>query len=457
MKNTKSNNDEINAMYGKVPPQAVEVEEAVLGALMLEAEAFESVAGIINTNSFYKDEHQRIFDTIKSIVAENKPVDLLTVTQELKDRDILNDIGGPGEITRLTSKVASAAHIESHARIIAEKHYLRESIRNATEIIELSYSDQDVELIIDQWKVAGEGLEDIFTIADTGSHIKQVLKNTIQAIEQDAAKASENKTTGIPTGFTGLDINTGGWKGGNLIVMAARPGVGKTSLALHFAMEAAKAGYWINIFSLEMNKEDLARILIATASGVYRSDIRDGFIKREDWKQINQAVAIIEKLPIIFRDAAGMNINQIKSVIRKNKKNGRCDFAIVDYLQLVKSASPKAIRELEVSEISRTLKTAALAENIPILALSQLNRDADGQMPKLSHLRESGAIEQDADIVIFLVKDGNNIRFSVAKHRRGRLCDIDIFHNEEMTKFSEIPNYNSPYPADNPKETKDPF
>jgi replicative DNA helicase len=306
----------------------------------------------------------------------------------------------------------------------------------------LAFDGEDIEVINNEWKTA-QNLENVFTIADTGSHIKQVLKDTVIEIEKDVARIGENKTPGIPTGFVGLDTNTGGWRGGNLIVLAARPGVGKTSLALYFVLEAARAGYWINFFSLEMNKEDLARIILAGESQIYRSNIRDGYINSDDWKEINKAIGKLENLPIIFRDAAGMTVNQIKNIIHKNKKNGKCDFVIVDYLQLVRSQQQKAVRELEVSEISRTLKTTALAENIPIMALSQLNREADGQIPKLSHLRESGAIEQDADIVFFIVQDGPKMRFITAKHRRGKLGDMDVYHNQEMTQFSEFPITNN--------------
>lgn len=442
MNNSKAQKDNSIELYGKVPPQAIEVEEAVLGALMLERDTMEAVAGIIDTHSFYKESHQKIFEAIKSVAAKKMPIDLLTVTMELKDTGILDEIGGPGFITQLTRRVASAAHIESHARIIAEKYYLRETIKECSVLINLAYADEDTETVSTCLKTASERLEDVFTVADTGSIIKNVLKQTIQDIEIDASKAKENKTPGIPTGFSSLDENTGGWRNGNLIILAGRPGLGKTSFALHFALEAAKAGHWVNFFSLEMNKEDLARILLASESGVYRSNIRDGYLQQYDWSNLNAAIARLENLPIIFKDAAGLTVEQIKATIRKNRKNRKCDLVIVDYLQLVKSAQLKAIRELEVSEISRTLKTVALAENLPVMALSQLNRAADGEEPKLSHLRESGAIEQDADIVCFLFKpepEQNIIRFNVAKHRRGRLGGIDVHVNNEMTKFSESP------------------
>jgi replicative DNA helicase len=452
MRNKDTHINEENAIYGKLPPQALEVEKAVLGALMLERDAFETVSEIIDTHSFYKDEHQKIFQVIKELSANKKPIDLLTVTQELKDRNLLDEIGGPLFITQLTQRVASVAHLESHARIIADKYYLRESIRKASLIINEVYSGEDVETISNEWKESYEDLEDVFIVADTGTPFKGVLKKTLMEIEKDCARISSGETPGIPTGLVGLDECTGGWKNGNLIVLAARPGIGKTSLALYFALEAAKAKFWVNIFSLEVNKEDLARILIASESGVYRSNIRDGYLQSDDWQQINKAIGKIENLPILFRDAAGMTVNQIKGAIHKNKKNGKCDIAIVDYLQLVRSSQSRTIRELEVSEISRTLKTSALAENIPILALSQLNREADGIIPKLSHLRESGAIEQDADIVCFLhPKDQDNrtdqdngiLSFIIAKHRRGKIGTTNIYHNQEMTKFSEFPITNN--------------
>jgi replicative DNA helicase len=432
--------DQINVQYGKLPPQAIEVEEAVLGALMLERDAFQQISGIVDRKSFYKEEHQKIFDVVKYLSLNQKPIDLLMVTQELKSRNQLEEVGGPLMITELTSRVASAAHIEAHCRIIAEKYYQREMILRATEILKLAYQNEDVELLGNEWNRYGDELENVFTIADSGTSIRDVLRNTVKEIESDCKNSQAYKTPGIPTGFTSLNTNTGGWRPGNMIVLAARPGLGKTSFALFFALEAAKAGYFVNIFSLEMNKEDLARILLAVEGEIYRSNIRDGYMNQNDWQKMNNAVSKLENLPILFRDSSGMTVSQIQSAIRKNRKNGRCHFAIVDYLQLVKASHNKTNRELEVSEISRTLKTTALTENIPIMALSQLNRAADGEAPKLSNLRESGAIEQDADLVCFLHKPDKNsniIRFTVAKHRRGRLGEIDIYCNEEMTKFTE--------------------
>lgn len=429
-----------NEIYGKLPPQAIELEEAVIGALMLEQDSYSSICGIISLSSFYKEEHQVIFKVIQNLIGRDKRVDLLTVTQSLKDKGLLESIGGAIYLTNLTTKVVSAANIEQHARIIAEKYYKRQLIINASEVLKRVYEDDDVEDLSTLWQKSGTDMEEVFSIADSGSTIRDVLKTTVLEIEHDCKSVLSSHAPGITTGFESLNTNTGGWRQGNLIVLAGRPGLGKTSFALFFALEAAKAGYWVNIFSLEMKKEDLARIILAGESGVYRSNIRDGYLVPDDWQKMHSAIGRLEKLPIIFKDASGMSMNQIGSAIKKNRKNGRCNFAIVDYLQLVKASEKKSIRELEVSEISRSLKTIALTENIPVMALSQLNRSAEGEAPKLSHLRESGAIEQDADLVCFLHKSSESssiIRFTVAKHRRGKNGEVDIYCNDEMTKFSE--------------------
>lgn len=451
MNNHKTN---INQDFsGKIPPQAVEVEEAVLGALILEPEAFNSVAGILKGIHFYSSSNQIIFEVVNSIHSERKKIDLLTVTQTLKDRGLLEEIGGPVEITRLTRRVASAAHIEAHARIIIDKFTLRNALTLAREIERTVFETEDVDEVVTKIKSGTSEVEENYASNDTGAHIQPVLKETIEIIQESQRKLEQHKTPGITTGFPSIDTVTGGWRNGNLIVLAARPSVGKSSLALKFLLSAASAGFWCNIFSLEMSKEDLASILIAAECEVYRSNIRDGYLNQTDWKEINQAVARLEKLPIIFKDSAGMNIHHIENTIRSNKKKGRCDFAVIDYLQLVRSVGKKSIREQEIAEISRTLKTIALEYQIPIMALSQLNRIEAHEEPGLINLRESGAIEQDADLVCFLFRPDkdNSITLSIAKHRRGKLGYQKIFHNQGMTRFSENPlfdgNSNSiPYP-----------
>ncbi len=437
--NTRKNTELVE--YGKVPPQAVEIEEAVLGALLLDGtSSFELIADIISTESFYKFEHTVIFDKIKKMHKEKQKVDLLLITQSLADENKLSEIGGAAFLTKLTRRVVSAAHIEHHARIIAQKYYQRESIRKASEIIKLSYENEDVEVLSDLWERSTGDLENIFTSADTGTHIKVVLKDTMKEIEEDAAKLKEKLIAGIPSGFNTLDRSTGGWRSPNLIILAARPSVGKTSFALKFLFEAAKAGFWVNFFSYEMTKEDLMRIGLAMESEVYRSNIRDGYLNNEEWDKLNEAIGRLESLPILLHDISGVTDTQIKYMVRKNRREGRCDFVIIDYLQLVVGSEKRQSREQEVSSISRRLKGITLSEKIPVMALSQLNRDAQGKRPTLDTLRESGAIEQDADIVMFLHTDdetSGEIELIVDKHRRGAKGETIIYRNSDMTKLHD--------------------
>ncbi|KJF45363.1 replicative DNA helicase [Draconibacterium sediminis] len=430
----------VHEIPDKIPPQALDAESAVLGALLLEKDAYEKVSGLIDFNHFYLEAHQEIYKVIKAKAAKKEAIDQVTITKSLKDASMLDSIGGPGYLIQLTKNVVSAAHIQAHSRIIAEMYYKRQSILKATQIIEMSFDGRDVEELGLQWQQSCVQLENIFTVVDSGTPIHQVLKNTIEEMNQDCARLKERQTPGIPSGFEAYDTASGGWRAGDLSILAARPGVGKTSFALHFALMAAIAGNWVNIYSWEMKKEDLARILLAIVSGIYRSDIRDGKLDLGAWKKINKAVGELENLPIIFRDASGMNIEQVQATVRENHRHGRCDFVIVDYLQLISPVKKSVIREQEVAQISRTLKMIAQTRNIPVLALSQLNRTAEGETPKLSHLRESGAIEQDADNVLFLHRpddDQNVIELKMAKHRRGKLGDIEIRCNDQMTRFKQ--------------------
>ncbi|HCY40455.1 MAG TPA: replicative DNA helicase [Prolixibacteraceae bacterium] len=443
--NKKQNNqqqsiEQINAQYGKLPPQAIEVEEAVIGALMLERDAFQMVSGIIDTTSFYKDEHQKIFEAVKSIVEKEKPVDLMTVTIELKNRNQLEEVGGPMEITRLTRRVASGAHIEFHARIVAQKFIQRELIRVSTEIQTMSYDDMvDVEDLLSEARSKLNGIENTFTSANPGKNMDIVAKEALIDLEADVKLNKEGSTPGISTGLRELDESTGGWRNTNLITIAARPGVGKTSFALFQAVTAARQGNWVNFYGLEMKSTDLFRILLSGETDIARSDIRDGKIEDYHWEKINIAVGELEKLPILWNDDPDLNVNQIVANTRRNKKAGRCDLVIIDYLQLVNPADKKAIREQQIAEITRKFKQMALRENIPVIELSQLNRDIDKRTdkePTLSDLRESGAIEQDSDVVIFLY-DKDGIKLKISKNRRGKKGHPDFWANEEKTIFAD--------------------
>jgi len=439
----------------RIPPQALDFEESILGALMLEPDAIYRVNGIISSESFYLDKHRIVFEAIKSVSDAGKPIDLITVTRELKDKNELDSLGGPIFVTQLTRNVVSAAHIEHHARVIEQLHIQRELIKIGSETITESYDESsDIEDLLASVKQKISILEDRSLGTNTGQSQGCVIEESIIEIERDCLQAEEGIQPGITTGIKTLNNATGGWRTTNLIILAARPGVGKTSLALFFAKMAARSGKWVNFYGLEMKSSDLMRILIAAESGVNRLKLRDGSINDHDWDSINASIKNFEKLPIIWNDYAGLTSSRIKSNTVQNKKRNKCDLIIIDYLQLVKPFDKKAIREQQVSEISRTLKEIALSENIPVICLSQLSRAAGNEKPELKHLRESGAIEQDADIVIFPWKCEANQKFyiSVAKNRRGILGDFEIVANSEMTDFRDIAHNDSHFnPGSNTK------
>lgn len=440
-RNNQKTVDQINAEYGKLPPQATDVEEAVLGALMLEQDAYQIVSGILDENCFYKEEHRKVFLAVKEVSESDNPVDLLSVTQLLKNKGQLDAIGGAAHITRLVGKVSSAAHIEFHARIIAQKFIQREVIRIASEIQLKAYDEMiDIDDLMSFARSEFGEVENIMVTASPGKTTDVVAQEAIADIEADVIANKEGATPGISTGLKDLDASTGGWRDTNLITIAARPGVGKTSFALYLAVAAARQGKWVNFYGLEMKSADLFRILLSSETDIDRSDIRDGRIEDPEWAKINLAVKELEKLPIIWNDNADITVDQIVANTRRNKKAGRCDLVIVDYLQLVTPGDKKAIREQQIAEITRKFKKTALRENIPVIDLSQLNRQVEnrpGKEPNLSDLRESGAIEQDSDVIIFLYMNDEGIHLKISKNRRGKTGHPDFWANDEKTVFAD--------------------
>ncbi len=454
---TSFNIEQINAQYGKLPPQAIEVEEAVLGALMLERDAYVTVADYIDTNSFYKEEHQKIFDAIKSLSMKEKPVDLLMVTQELKDRNQLEEIGGPVYITQLTRRVASAAHIEFHARIIAQKFIQRELIRVSSEIQTKSYDDTvDVDDLIDFSESA------LFQIAQGNIKketvpIKPILNEAILQIEK--AKNQKEGLSGVPSGFTALDRITSGWQKTDLIIVAARPSMGKTAFVLSMARNmAVNHDKKVALFSLEMSSIQLVTRLISSETELGSQKLKSGRLEDWEWEHLNRKISSLDKAPMFIDDTPALSIFEFRAKCRRLKMQYDVDIVIVDYLQLMTAASDsRGSREQEVSTISRSLKAIAKELNIPILALSQLNRSVEsreGRRPQLSDLRESGAIEQDADIVLFIHRpeyfgiteddSGNSLigvaEIIIAKHRNGATGDIHLSFKKELAKFTDMEN-----------------
>ena len=447
--------DQINAQYGKLPPQAIEVEEAVLGALMLERDAYVTVADILKAESFYSDEHQKIFETIRDLSASEKPVDLLMVTQELKNRGYLDLVGGPGFITQLTSRVASAAHIEFHARIIAQKFIQRELIRVSSEIQTRAYDDTlDVDDLIDFSESS------LFKVAESNIKketvpIKPVIKEALDLFEK--ARGREEGLIGVPSGFTGLDRITSGWQKTDLIIIAARPSMGKTAFVLTMARNmAVDHNRPVAFFSLEMSSLQLVTRLIASETELNSNKIKNGKLDDWEWEHLNRKLRNFDNAPMFIDDTPALSIFEFRAKCRRLKIQHKIQAVVVDYLQLMTTGGDnRSSREQEVSSISRSLKAIAKELDIPIIALSQLNRSVEsreGRRPQLSDLRESGAIEQDADIVIFIhrpeyygITEDNSGRsmqgvaeIIIAKHRNGAIGDVHLSFRKELAKFADM-------------------
>ena len=467
---TQFNIEQINAQYGKLPPQAVDVEEAVLGAVMLERDAIFKVAAIISTEGFYKDEHQKIFETVSELAAGNHNIDLLTVTQRLKDKGILDEVGGPGYITSLTRRVSSAAHIEQHARIISDKFFQREIIRFSSVLQNAAFTDDIDELQL-LYTVETQTIDSLMAGASGMMHIRDIIKHTTTAIEERVTKAKKGITPGVHTGFADLNAFINGWQPSDVVIIAARPSMGKTAFAIALAKAAAQTDTPTNFFSLEMSNLKLSTRMILSNGGIVRDNLEKGKMTDGDWKAYNQSASELKKLPIYIDDTAKTNTKRIDAIVRTKARKGECGLAIMDYLQLgeyVQTGNKygNKNREQEVAGMSRDIKLTAKAANIPFIALSQLNRGIESRedkAPRLSDLRESGAIEQDADIVIMLWRpcyydedatdqQGNSLKglmfLEVVKNREGRLGTIILRHNTDLTQFFDYNTFNQQEPGD---------
>ena len=446
----------LNVEYGKLPPQAVDLEEAVLGAIMLEKDAVLSVLDILKPESFYKDVHQKIYKTIIDLSMEEKAIDILTVTEELKRRNSLEEVGGPLYITQLTSKVASAAHLEFHARIIQQKYIQRELIRVSSDIQRKAFDEtMDVDDLLDQAE------SDLFEIAEGNikketAKINVLVKQAIHQIEEAAKR--EDKLSGVPSGFTKLDRLTSGWQKSDLVIIAARPSMGKTAFALSMGRNiAVEHKRPIAIFSLEMSSIQLVTRMIVSETELPVDRIRNGRLEEYEWKQLDYKIKSLVEAPIFIDDTPAISIFELRAKCRRLKVQHNIEMIIVDYLQLMSGpGDSKGSREQEVSSISRSLKTIAKELDVPVIALSQLNRSVElrsgNKRPQLSDLRESGAIEQDADLVIFIHRpekydiyedeQGNSLvgiaDIILAKHRNGPIGDVQLKFKDESAKFVEL-------------------
>lgn len=442
---------------GKLPPQAVDLEEAVLGAMMLENTPVNDVIDILKPESFYKDAHQRIYNSIVTLFHKSEPIDILTVTAQLRNNGELDLVGGPYYISQLTNRVASTANAEYHARIIAQKYIARELIRISSETIKNAYDDtMDVFELLDK----AEG--DLFQVAE-GNIRKQHDSMTSliqQAIEQvDASRNKADGLSGVPTGFTELDRVTSGWQPSDMVVLAARPGMGKTAFVLSMTRNTAvdfKQG--VAVFSLEMSSLQLVNRLISSETGISGEKLRKGNLADHEYQQLHSQIGKLAEAPIYIDDTPGLSVFELRAKCRRLKAQHDIQLVVIDYLQLMTAAGAGS-REQEISTISRSIKSIAKELNVPIIALSQLSRSVEtrggDKRPMLSDLRESGAIEQDADIVTFIYRpeyygitedeEGNSVtgtgEIIIAKHRNGSLENVRLRFIANQAKFDNLETF----------------
>jgi replicative DNA helicase len=449
-----------NMVFGKVPPQARELEEAVLGAIMLEKSAFDTVIEILKPDCFYSDTNQRIFRAMTSLAQKTLPIDLLTVVEELKIKEELDLVGGPYYVSKLTNAVVSSANIEAHSRIILQKFIQRELIRISGEIIGDAYEDST-----DVFDLLDDAESKLFEI--TNNHLRKnfddintVLVKTIQRIED--MRNRDEDITGVASGFPSLDRLTYGWQPTDLIVLAARPSVGKTAFALNLARSAAlhpTKPTAVAFFSLEMSAGQLVQRILSAESEIWLEKISRGKLEEHEMKQLyKRGIERLSNAPIFIDDTAALNIFELRAKCRRLKNKHNVGLIIIDYLQLMSGAgdNKNGNREQEISRISRDLKGLAKELQVPIIALSQLSREVEkrkegAKIPQLSDLRESGAIEQDADMVMFLYRpeyyditanemgesNKGETYVKIAKHRNGSLDTIKLKALLHIQKFIE--------------------
>lgn len=443
---------------GILNPQDAELEEAVLGACLVESEAISLVADKLRPEIFYNEQNRMIFAVIQAMFRAGKQIDILTVKNELASCGNLEKVGGPYTLVRLASRVASGAHLEYHTCILREMYVRREVILGSYKQLAAA-SDESVD-IADVLAGIHDLLDRLEGEMGTADHLRtmsQLMEDTLAQVEA-RVEGSRNGITGIPTGFTDLDKLTAGWQRGDLDVIAARPAAGKTAFALHLARAAATAGHSVVVFSLEMQGERLGdRWLVAAAEDVDASHLRRGQLGTSELRQVREASCQLSQLPIRVEDSPVISMDHVRSVARMLKSKGGCDMVIVDYLQLcdMKSDQNNRNREQEVAQATRKAKLMAKELDVPVLLLSQLNRMSEGRpdcRPLLSDLRESGAIEQDADMVMLLYRpalhglktehkskypsDGLGVVI-VAKHRNGETGDVYFGHNSSLTKMGD--------------------
>jgi replicative DNA helicase len=433
----------------KVPPHSLEAEAAVLGGILLDNTALDRVAEVVTAEDFYREAHRKIFRAATELSQRSEPIDLLTLTEALKTRGELPEIGGAGYVSELTDRALSAANIQYHARIVREKAILRGLISTAAEIVARGYeAREDVTRFVDEAEQA------IYQIAEkktraSFTRVGDMITETFRQIEQLYER--KEMVTGVPTGFTDLDRMTAGLQPSDLIIVAGRPSMGKTSFCLNIAEHVAiEKGIGVAVFSLEMSKEQLVLRMLCSQARVDLSKVRTGFLAQKDFPRLAEAAGRIHDAPIYVDDTPALSALEVRAKSRRLKrtKEANLGLIIVDYLQLMRGSSGRDdSREQEISQISGSLKALAKELRVPVIALSQLNRQVESRQPpkpRMADLRESGAIEQDADVIAFIYRDEvynpqstekGKAEIIIAKQRNGPIGDVELTFLHEYTRF----------------------
>lgn len=436
--------------FDRVPPQNIEAEQAVLGAILIENEALYTAMEKIRPEDFYKQSHQKIYAAIVELAEEQEPIDLVTVTSKLSDKQELEQVGGVRYLTELANAVPTAANVDYYAEIVEEKALLRKLIRTATEIVSSGYSGaEDVKELLSE---AEQRVMEISNRKNSSGFIaiKDVLMDVFDRVEQ--LFNNKGGQTGIPSGFSDLDRMTSGFQRSDLIIVAARPSVGKTAFALNIAQNVGiRTGETVAIFSLEMGASQLVQRMLCAESNVDATRLRTGELEPEDWEKLTMAIGTLSEAKIFIDDSPSITVMDIRSKCRRLKQEQGLGMIVIDYLQLIHGRGRSSEnRQQEVSEISRTLKAIARELDVPVIALSQLSRGVEQRQdkrPMMSDLRESGSIEQDADIVAFLYRDDyydqesekkNIIEIIIAKQRNGPVGTVELVFLKNYNKFVNL-------------------
>jgi replicative DNA helicase len=439
----------------RIPPQNIDAEKSTLGSMLLEKEAIFTATEILKPDDFYREAHRQIFQAVSALSGRGEPVDLVTVAEELRQRNLLEQVGGASYLASLANCVPTAANVEHYAKIVEEKSVLRALISASTRVAQMGYdANLEVETILDEAERA------IFAITQKRNiqgfvSLRSILIEAFERIEK--LYTEKGGITGIPTGYADLDRLTSGWQPSDLIIIAARPSMGKTTFTLNLAQQAAvEMKIPVIYFSLEMSKEQLAQKLLCAEAGVDSQRLRTGQLVESDWPKLSYALGRLSEANMFIDDTPGISAMEIRAKARRIKAEHNLGLIVIDYLQLMQSRTRSENRQQEVADISRSLKALARELAVPVIACSQLSRAVEQRaqkVPSLADLRESGSLEQDADIVAFLYRDDyynpdtdkkNITELIIAKHRNGPTGSIELYFQKEYSKFESLDKYRRP-------------